>query len=510
MENSKRFENLRYTFKSDGRALKDSNGRVRNTDQFSKACFQAKIMIDPFIVAEEYRACVKELFEPEEEKTTEEAILEFLDPTVVFENFELLLDGKGHPIVKYTSPDTGRKHILGTTKDVDHRALYKELVSFGITTLDKWKLILKPLIKQLRTPVLTGEVAVETIWSRLYSGLELLPRKYVDPNAMPVALEGKGNHRADHIIPFHRKDSTLGELHPFLRGFLERTEDHKYLCAIIASRLLGFRHAYIPYLIGAGGDGKSTFISFLDKVVDGYTATLDVNDATYGLYNCIDKIFLFVNDTSNKRIFYYETIKNISGNDFTRVNGKYQHARDVKLPGMILISSNQMPILTKAEWLKRRARIFKISPMPEEMKENLVDVGTAVASMATTTNEFLNYCIQCLEEVGSIHTGEVKQPPTHKKIIDNGETPEEDEYEDFFQDLGVDLNPEYTITEYSFRKKIRTKCQEQHKSEYFMQNFLAYLREKKGVTRGAGYYKGVGTPIPKIDGHTKFIGKNAS
>lgn len=509
MENGKRFEGLRYVLRSDGRSLKDSNNRMKNPEQFAKQCFNARIAIDFSKLNDEYKACVEELYEEEYEKSPEQQVLENLNSEEIFKDFELIVDGKGAPIVKYISPDSGRKNILGTTKDVDFRYLYKELVGSGISTIDKWKFILKPYLKPLKITNLTAEVAVETIWARLYSGLELINRQYVDPDAMPVALQGKGRP-ADHIIPFNPKDVTLGDLHPFLRGFLERTEDHKYLCAMLASRLLGFKHAYIPYLVGAGGDGKSTFISFLDRVVDGYTATLDLADSTYGLYNCIDKIFLFVNDTSNKRIFYYETIKNISGNDFTRVNGKYQHARDVKLPGMILISSNQMPILTKAEWLKRRARIFQVAPMTREQKENLVDVGTAVNLMAQTSNEFINYCLQCLGQVGNPETGEVKLPPTHSELIEGGETPEEDEFEDFLLDLGMELTNGSKTTEYSFRKKIRIKVQEQHKSEYFMQNFLAYLREKKGITRSGGYYHNIGLPGVKMDGHTKFAGKTAS
>jgi hypothetical protein len=509
MENVKRFEALKLSLKSDGKVLKGESGRFKSVEAFEKMCYTHRINIDRNNITQEYEACAAELYVPAPKKITYGDLQEMLDSETLFKDFELIVDGKGHPIIKYTNPETNQKFIFGTTHDVDYKFIYKALVAFGVPTLNTWKEVLFPHMEALKMGFLNGETAVETLWSRIYSGLEHLKRHYVDPDAMPVALEGKGS-KADHIIPFHRKEVTLGDLHPFLRGFLERTEDHKYLCAMLASRLLGFRHAYIPYLIGAGGDGKSTFISFLDKVVDGYTATLDVADATYGLYNCIDKIFLFINDTSNKRIFYYETIKNISGNDFTRVNGKYQHARDVKLPGMILISSNQMPILTKAEWLKRRARIFKISPMTKDMKDNLVDVGTAVSLMASTTNEFLNYCLQCLDQVGNPETGEVRAPPTHKSIIDDGETPEEDEYEDFLQDLNLEVSAEVSITEYSFRKKIRNKIQEQHKSEYFMQNFLAYLREKKGITRGAGYYNGIGTALPKVDGNTKFIGKNAS
>lgn len=508
MANSK-FESLKFVLQSDGKVLKDVSGRKKDLEGFRKACYSNKVMIDWDNIAAEYAECIEALYQPPEPVIGYDNIQDVLDTEKLFEDFELIFDGKGLPIVRYTSPETKKKYILGTTHDVDHKFLYKTLVGIGMPTINSWRNALSPYTKQLKIPYLNAETTIEVIWSIVFSGLEHLGRHYVNPDAMPVALEGKGGS-AGHIIPFHRKDSTLDEFHPFLRGFLERTVDHKFLCAMLASRLLGFRHAYIPYLVGAGGDGKSTFISFLDKIVDGYTATLDLADATYGLYNCIDKIFLFINDTSNKRIFYYETIKNISGNDYTRVNGKYQHARDVKLPGMILISSNQMPILTKAEWLKRRARIFKVNPMAQEQKENLVDVGTAVERMLSSKNAFLNYCIQCLDEVGNIHTGEVRQPPTNKVIIDDGETPEEDEFEDFLLDLGMEITEEAHITEYSFRKKIRTKTQEQHKSEYFMQNFLAYLREKKGVTRGAGYYKGVGLPSPKVDGHTKFIGKTGN
>lgn len=503
-----RFEKLRTVFKSNGSQLKDFGGKTRTINQFKTMCFELGIATSITTLNEDFQECVKELaVYSKDEVSPIEFVADHLDPELIFDDFELIEDGKGSPILKYTNPKTNQKFILGTVADVDHRLIYKSLISFGRPTLNSWLAILMPYVKYLKIDRLTEEIAVDTIWNLIYSGLAQVGTRYIDPEAMPVALQGLGKP-ADYIIPYFRKESTLGDLHPFLRGFLERTQDHKYFCAILASRLLGFKQPYIPYLVGAGGDGKSTFMTFLDKLVNGYTANLDLSDSTYGLYGCIDKIFLFINDTSNKRVFYYETVKNISGNDYTRVNGKYQHAKDVKLPGLIIISSNQLPVLNKAEWLKRRARIFQVAKMSDEQKENLVDVPTAAALMTTTANEFLNYCLQCLREVGNSETGVVRNPPAHVNIMDTADSSEEDEYEDFILDLGFQIGVDCTVTEYSFRKKIRMKCNDQRKNEYFMENFLAYLREKKGITRTGGYYHGIGMAKNETS-TTKFVGKSA-
>lgn len=501
-----KFEKLKYVLKSNGKVLKDMNGRTKTPEQFMMICFKAGVSINTGDTTD-YDLCVRELKDNKEEETTEQSVVESLDMEALFKDFVLIEDGKGHPIVKYTNPETNQGHMFGTVPDVDHKFIYKALISFGKETLANWKQTLAPYKSHLKLKVLTDEVVVEYVWVNLFSGLAHINRKYIDPNAMPVALQGKGKS-ADYIIPFTLKDTALRDLNPILGNFLERTKDHKYLCAIIASRLLGFRHAYIPYLVGAGGDGKSTFITFLDKLVNGYTANLDLGDSSYGLFGCVDKVFLFINDTSNKRVFYYETVKNISGNDYTRVNGKYQHAKDVKLPGLIIISSNQLPVLSKAEWLKRRARIFQVARMTDEQRENPLDVNTAADLMNSSGNEFLNYCLQCLSEVGNTTTGSVNIPPTHGYLMDSSETPEEDEYEDFLVDLGFSLNAEVRVTEYAFRKKIRTKLQDQRKSEYFMENFLAYLREKKGVTKHSGHYHGIGPKVAETTG-TKFVGKTA-
>lgn len=511
-----RFEKLIRVFKSNGYELRDMKSRQKNVVAFIQACDLHGVKIDKNIDKEEYSACIKELHEyslrvAEEnpEQSVQDRVIEQLDVEALFADFEKRDDGKGSPILKYTNPETKEVFTFGSIGDFsDHKRVTKALIDDGEQTLDNWVEVLKPFKSVLKIGALTEAKAVEVIWDSLFTGPKKIRTKKVDPESLPAVLDGFGKS-SDYVIPFTRKHVTLDDLNPILSGFLGRMDNHKYFCAILASKLTGSSFAYTPYLFGEGGDGKTTFTRFLDKAVNGLTANLELGDSTFGLYNCTDKVFLYINDTSNKYVYHTEIVKKIAGTDSVKVNGKYQQPRDMVLPGMIIITSNQLPHASKEVWYQRRARIFKVSKMPGIVRESLMDTKTASNAMYSTVNEFWNYCIQCLEEVGNLETGYVNDLPNHKQSLASAEVAE-DVYEDFLLDLGYTLDESLTISGHAFRSKISKKAQEQGKDKFFKDQFIAYLAQHKGVTKDDKVYVGIGIKQPVADGHTKFIGKSAA
>lgn len=511
-----RFEKLIKVFKSNGYELKDMKSRPKNIAAFMQACDLHGVKIDKNFDKEEYAACIKELYDyaaeqadANPEQSVQDRVIEQLNVEGLFADFEKRDDGKSSPLLRYIHPETKVVTTFGSLGDFnEHRKISKALLDKGHETLEKWVEALKPFKSVLKIGALTESKAAEIIWEGLFTGPAKVRTKIADPDAIPVVLEGF-TKSADHVIPLTRKDVTLDDLHPILSGFLTRMENHKYFCAILASKLTGSSFAYTPYLFGEGGDGKTTFTRFLDKAVNGLTANLELGDAAFGLYNCTDKVFLYINDTSNKYVYHTEIVKKIAGTDSVKVNGKYQQPRDMVLPGMIIITSNQLPHASKEVWYQRRARIFKVSKMMGVVRESLMDTKTAANAMYTTVNEFWNYCIQCLQEVGNLETGYVNDLPNQQRNLASAEVAE-DTYEDFLLDLGYVLDGSLTISGHTFRSKISKKAQEQGKDKFFKDQFIAYLAQHKGVSKDDKVYVGIGIKQPVSDGHTKFIGKTAA
>lgn len=504
-----RFQALSKIFKYNGVVLKDHNSRQRTVAQFVAACDGYNIKIDKNIDQEEYHACAAELAENTSDQSPLEIVKEKLNVDQLFADFEKLDDGTGSHILRYKNPDTRETFTFGSVGDFnEHRKVTKALIDKGSGTLENWVIALRPYKALLKVPSLTEARAAELIWETLYTGPHTIRTRKVDPDALPVVLEGS-KKSADLVIPFTKKDVTIDDLHPFLKSFLTRMENHKHFCAILASKLTGSTYAYTPYLFGEGGDGKTTFTRFLHKAVQGSTANLEVGDSAFGLYNCTDKIFLLINDTSNKYVYHTEIVKKIAGTDSVKVNGKYQQPRDMVLPGMIIITSNQLPHASREVWYQRRARIFKVSKMAGVVRESLVDTKTASEAMYTTVNEFWNYCLQCLAEVGNVETGFVSDLPNQKQNTSSTEVAE-DVYEDFLIDLGLVTDSNLTISGHALRSKIRKKMQEQGKDKYFMEQFLAFLSQHKGVLKDDSNYAGIGVPEIVRDGHTKFTGKKVA
>lgn len=501
-----KFEKLQKTLKSTGTELKDVNGRSRNLHQFQKVCKDYDIKLDLNNVDKEYELCIQELlelsFKTHREKTPYEIILEKLNPLELFKDFEICEDNTDNYIIQYTNPLTKNKKAMCTILDYDARLLSSWLSSNGVPTLDQWQEALKPYKSALKLKTITAESSVNTILE-LCGKTDFIKRRPYDFRAATVALEGT-NTKADHIIPFTKKHSTLGDLNPVLNSFLERTTDHKYLCAIIASRLLNFKHSYTPYLYGGGGDGKSTFISFLNMLVKGQTSNLRPETSNFGLYNCVGKVFLMVNDTNTKHVFSFENIKQISGYDKVSVESKYKNAKDLYLPGMIIITSNRMPEIYNEVWFKRRARIFPVSSLNKTKEgKGVLDATTAAEEMYKTANEFINYCLQCLEELGNINTGEV---PIHPYLIDlfkNTVSSQELAQRDFLKKLGYTVDPTLTSVGYTLRGKVESRANEDRKDSYFVQNFMDFLERKNGVYLLDDTYYGIGIPS-KDPGNTTF------
>lgn len=471
---------------SNGKVLRDHNGRQVTKEKFSYMCLTRGISLQNENIDDIYDKAIGFLKPQETDVFTDAA--QAIANQSPFKNFKARGTGRSDSLIYYKINEN-EVLCLGSAMDLDARELASHISSKKILQhiLEYWRELLSPYATQLKINLRNADEVVTWIWSTLFTGPLEMEYEEIDFSQPPAILEGFGRG-TEYTIPFKKKQASLDDLNPVLKDFLERMEDHKYFCAILAGRFIGKQKHYIPWLYGKGGEGKSTFTAFLNKIIPNGSVELNLNDKTTGLWEALGKTFLIIPDTNNKNIFHYEEVKKISGQDSVVVNGKYKHARTEKLPGMIIITSNKLPNIGSFEYAKRRARIFKISTNKLAGTKFELDVVDATKEMSKTSNEFLNYCLQCLEEVGNIQTGQVPEPPS--SITHNTKSLEEYEYLDFIEDNKLSLGSDLTIKGKDLRKLLTQD--QKNRSDFFKDNFLEYIQNYCHVTFDDGEYQGIG------------------
>jgi hypothetical protein len=483
---------LRETFKSNGKVLKDKSRHEVSIEKFGLICYGLGFIIQKEDLIEQYDMVVRMLDNAGFDLIG--SIRESLIKEEVFKGFKAR-GCKGTNSIIYYSENGERSFCLGASRDLDTSALYQTMVgdSLYFPVIERWQKQLSPHAEALKISINDTRKIIELIWEKIFTGPMDMQQDEIDFSMPPAILEGFGKG-TEYTIPFKLKHSTLRELHPILKDFLERMEDHEYFCAILASRLIGqFKH-YIPWLYGKGGEGKSTFMRFLDHLCPKGSAELNLQDKNTGLWEALGKTFLIIPDTNNKNIFHYEEVKKISGGDSVVINGKYKHPRTEKLPGMIIVSSNKLPNIGSYTYAQRRARIFKIKTGNFSGTQKELSVDKAAKDMMSTANEFLNYCLQCLKQVGNVETGQVPEPPS--TITNSSKSLEEYEFLDFIDDSGLILSEESFISGKELRSLL--KKESKNRSEFFKENFIEYLQNYCKVVLDKEVYKGIGKKNQKI------------
>lgn len=474
-----RFGTLKKMLISDGIALKTRDYKYKSPKAFFQMCMENGVQINYSLLLQEYEACVKELINSSDAGSTpRELVKKMIDVEWVFKDFIIIedLDPANTPYVRYTNPSSGRVLNLGAVGDIEAKYLTYTLRMGGAETLDAWREALRPHILTLKMPQLNHREATDMI-VQLFSAVEHIKVKTIPPKTPPVSLEGC-RFKSEVFIPWTKKDVVLNDLGPDLINFLSRVEDHEYLCAIIAARLLGLNREYTPYIFGEGGDGKSTFIRFLSEVVLGHVANLKTDKSdSFCLTNCIGKIFLFINDCNNPYILRTDTVKRITGGDSVSINIKHRDAIDRILLSTIIITSNKKLTLDKEKWCTRRARPFSVKPMGMNQKTD--DVGLVVERMCGFKNEFINYCLQSLEKLGDIKTGYLPHHPSYEIILNTEVSDRELELRDFTEDLKFKFEADKILQGTLLRSKLRELVSDQLKDKYFMEDFRQFLERNK-------------------------------
>ncbi len=114
--------------------------------------------------------------------------------------------------------------------------------------------------------------------------------------------------------------------------------------------------------------------------------------------------------------------------------------------------------------------------------------------MATTTNEFLNVCINYLENLSDKDTGHIPKSPKTKELKSISQR--EYDFLDFIKKNQLEINPKNSINGYDLRELLR-----KDDKDFFRENFLEYIIQtlniefKEEVYYGIGKWKSFNDPV---------------
>lgn len=212
----------------------------------------------------------------------------------------------------------------------------------------------------------------------------------------PVILKGTRNNTGVPIPAFNEieyedmgNNITTLSLGPYLGNFLNRTDDHDLMCALIYAHIIGKRGSQVITLYGAGGDGKTSFIEFVNRVLGNSYATYD--KGRFGLYSMFNKAIIKLEDSRIRYLFQEGNIKMITGDDGVSIEAKGRTPFQGHLYGLVMYSTNE-PIIIKGEYAERRRLCYcKVAPLAEQ-SESISTGEDLIQAMMEYKNEFLTYC----------------------------------------------------------------------------------------------------------------------
>ena len=306
----------------------------------------------------------------------------------------------------------------------------------------------------------------------------------------PASIEGS-NVVAFYEIPYKEENVSINNLNGYLNELLLRIDNHKHLCAIIWGSLTGKAYPYIVYLVGTGGDGKTSFINMLIKLVNGSAANFQ-SGSDFSGGNMYGKAIIQVAENTNPYLLHDSQLKNITGGGLVNINRKNRDAFSAHFKTLVIADSNIHLEVDGDPSEQRRLRYHEVLP-PNLIDGETISPDEYVALLNSTSNEFLNYCRICFEELKT-QFGLIELPKNNKEILSklynsgNGSK--------FKKFLNSFPENEFGVNNYCNRNEIVDELEKKYPSiKNIRMLFEKYLRNKHQVKIVGEKYLGWGNQI---------------
>lgn len=282
----------------------------------------------------------------------------------------------------------------------------------------------------------------------------------------PVTINGK--ELAYHNLEIPKKKDI--QLSKYLQEFLNRVTDHKQLCAILWLMFNGIKTPYVVYLQGSGGDGKSSFIEMLCRLVKSYAAF--ELDGKHKYYHMFGKALLVLTENTDTYLLQNKSVKEVTGNSNVSCQEKGKTSFTSTITGLLIVDSNLKPKLIGEEYEFRRLRYFEVTP--PSITERL-SVEDYINELGNSPVDFVNYCEQCYDEVGKNNQVENSESmyTLTKTLIDSAYTYK---FEKAIKKCGFNIGEGLEMDVNDFYDTFYKKVKEASSDRFLLDNLKTYLR----------------------------------
>ncbi len=310
-------------------------------------------------------------------------------------------------------------------------------------------------------------------------------------------------------IPYIKKNVTLKHLNPFLAEFLGRVNYHKHMCAIIWAQFTGRNWIKLIYLYGREGrEGKTSFMRMLGNLSQS-TATLEDDSSRFAFFPIYGKSIIKINENEKTRLISSKTIKQITGGNTLSIEEKGKTAFAGRVKGLMIVDSNCELRINGNMFETHRLMYCEVKGHGVK-KNELVDLNDYDKELASTPNEFLNYCRQCYEETTINNV--LQDPEGYEMTLKSLEdSVQKFSFNILFKNVlaykGLEIKEGHKMEKDSFLHTARKKSKEKEVGidNYYENSFIQYLEQLGHKIQGNDII-GIG-PIQATE-HTRFTGKN--
>lgn len=183
------------------------------------------------------------------------------------------------------------------------------------------------------------------------------------PNA-PEHLQDRYIPRAIKTSDFHKPELTLG----WLRGLVGRDEDAlTTLVRFIGYAFTrGYPHQVMLIVVGDGGNGKSTLLRYINRLLGDRTSAVSWHDLTndtdrFSAMQLVGQYANVAGEMNTVKSQAVQRLKNLTGGDKIKVEEKGQPAISVRNDAKLFFATNQLPgINDYTLGFRRRIRIINL------------------------------------------------------------------------------------------------------------------------------------------------------
>ena len=163
--------------------------------------------------------------------------------------------------------------------------------------------------------------------------------------------------------------------HTALDGFLSRCSDPQAVGQWIGSLFVESPREQYLWLHGEGGDGKSTLVRFLARLLgDGYRSRVVPQPGDrFWTAGVVGASLVAFNDTNNYGFPASGLFKSLTGGDAVQVEEKGKPLKNVTISAKFIFTSNEKPKLSSERADRRRAIYIEVAALPDDERDFNID-----------------------------------------------------------------------------------------------------------------------------------------